>query len=976
MMEQDKIFSVLKRLLILLSSVKTLVSRWVYASLLVGLLCTANNGLGANATTLEGVFIVKTGIDETTLNLWQVALQQDNITVQLSDSINQLATLSDDAIGGGRYNAITIPQQDKKWVALVTYGAEVWQPDVKADLKKLIQNPRWVVLLLPRPTVGVGAIITRWFSPTELLPLLTPPPPAWVQTIKPETTSVSKAIAEEDDPLALGLAGKTLNTKTTTTAFTPTDWQRPIPTTLIGTPLMLGCDAFGSQQTVVFCVQQKAPALLKPTADSPIIVDSALALVVKTAHKPSVKQQSKHKTKSVGHTTKKTIKQRKNTKTSVPHHFKHAKPTIAIPPTPPVIMVEQPPVFLTGNQLVMLMQKLEFYWQTIAQRQAQHLKANTHISNLKQLSQYKAYTYESMGLLQSLGRPYNRAETQRWLDEAMLWQKRYESAYEEHLIPLSGKALQKAMSAYLQAWSYSYMPSLVPETKAVWLDRGLMVKLGSAEALKNHIQLLKRAGLTHIYVETINAGFAQYPNSQTLPEQNPLLYGWDPIAVTVQEGHRLGMKVTAWVWCFAAGNERHNRIISKPHDYPGPILSLPEMRNSQLVLSDGATIPNKQHEYWLSPASQQSQTFLINAYKEIVNRYPVDGLQLDYIRYPFQSDTQQAGWDALTKARVRDELGIELQPNVPLTGWQKDQFNQWKAAQVTAFVKKVSTELKAIRPSLLLSAAVFALPRQDRIRAIQQDWETWVQNGWIDVLVPMTYSTSPTALSEQLTWIYKAVEQGSLLSPGLGAHLLEDQGLLQQAWVTKQHGADGQTWFAASHLTQPRLALLKASTNQVPLYQFQLPLEAPSPLSVESLTLVQQVAAYRDMLTSLNAMLRNSTTGFNPVTGIDPELAALGKPTQSFTQTIIQLQTFQKRLESALGDVVYAGQPSVPPSLAAELVQEWSALYAALQAQVKVVYPYQFFTQQWLLGELKQLNLKMRYTLRRSTSPTLPAYKS
>ncbi len=956
-------------LCVLFVQFKTFVYRWVYAGLLVGVLCTTITAFSANATTLEGVYIVKTGVDDTTLNLWQVSLQQDNINTQFIDSIHQLSTLTDDAIGGGRYNAITTPMQDKKWVALVTYGPESWAADAKIALKKLIQNPRWVVVLIPRPSVTVGSLITRWFAPTELLPLLTPPPPAWVQTIKTEAlTTAAPATVEEDDPLALGLAGKTLNSKATNTAFTATDWQRPTPTTLIGTPLTLGCDAFGSQQTVVFCVQQKAPVVLKPTTETDgVMMDSALSLLAKTTPKHQKQGASHLHTKA---TAKKTIKQ-KTTKPVV-KTSNASKPLASgtVPAVAPTLVVEQPPVFLTGNQLVTLMQKLEFYWHTLAQRQAQHLKANTHITNLKQLSQYKAYTYESMGLLQSLGRPYNRAETQRWLDEAMLWQKRYESAYEEHLLPLSTKAFQKAMAAYLQAWSYSYMPSLVPETKAVWLDRGLMVKLGSAEALKTHIQLLKRAGLNHIYVETINAGFAQYPNSQTLPEQNPLLYGWDPVAVTVQEGHRLGMKVTAWVWCFAAGNERHNRIISKSHDYRGPILSLPELSNSQLVLSDGATIPNKQHEYWLSPASQQSQTFLLNAYKEIVTRYAVDGLQLDYIRYPFQSDTQQAGWDTLTKARVKEELGIDLQPNTPLTGWQRDQFNQWKAAQVTAFVKKVSTELRAIRPSLVLSAAVFALPRQDRIRAIQQDWETWVQNGWIDVLVPMTYSTSPTALSEQLHWIYKAVEQGSLLSPGLGAHLLEDQGLLQQAWVTKQHGADGQTWFASSHLTQPRLGLLKASTNQVPLYQFQLPLEAPSPLSIDTLTLVQQVAAYRDMLTSLNA-LRNR--GFNPLTATDPELATLGKSTQSFNQSIVQLQTFQKRLEATLGDVVYAGQPTASPSVIAELKQEWQGVYTALQAQIKVVYPYQFFTQQWLLGELKQLNLKMRYTLRRSTSS---AFKS
>jgi hypothetical protein len=421
------------------------------------------------------------------------------------------------------------------------------------------------------------------------------------------------------------------------------------------------------------------------------------------------------------------------------------------------------------------------------------------------------------------------------------------------------------------------------------------------------------------------------------------------------------MKVHAWVWCFAVGNERHNRLLSQDSSYVGPVLSLPEMKQNQLLMSDGARIPAKQHEYWLSPASQQGQMFLLNAYKEIVSKYAVDGLQLDYIRYPFQSDSQQAGWDTITKARVWDELGIRLQPNVPLTGGQRDAFNQWKAQQVSQFVQKVSTQLKAIRPNLALSAAVFALPRAERIKAIQQDWETWVKNGWIDTLMPMTYATSPAALGEQLGWIYQAVEKGSLLTPGLGAHLLDDPGLLQQAWVAKQNGTNGQVWFAASHLGAERQALLKSSTNQVPLYQFQLPAQAPSALTIDTLMLVQHLAAYTDMLNSLATLAADL-----PDTGND-FVANAHSSNLALKSSVTALLRYQTLLETTLSDVVYSGQASLAPATAVQLLQQWQRVFDSVQTQVKAVYPYQVFTQQWLLGELKQLNLQVRYGVRKST---------
>lgn len=945
---------------VLLSQIQLPMLRCLLAGISIFVLNTATLAM---AGTLQGVSIVKAGVDEPTLASWETALQENNTPVQLVESVSHLAT----SVSASPATAIN---KNKKWLAIVTYGSHPFSSETKNQLKKVIQHPNWVVLLLPQPSVSPGGTVVRWFAYSELSQWLAPTPPPWVHTLSTSvppiaSTTVVSTETPDDDPLALGLAGKTLKTANRD-PISASDWQVPTPTALTSTPLGFGCEAYGDNHTFVFCFQQKPiPA---PTLTPELMSDSAMALL------SIVKKPKAHSVKKPAISSKSTVKKPPAKPSPKPPKPKPvikqaAKPAEKPPaealPLPMTVVAppELPPVFLSGAQLVGLVQKLEQYWQNLSLKQDRYLKASSHTTKLKQLSQYKAYTYESMGLLQALGRPYNRPEAQRWIDEATQWQKRYESAYEEHLSILSEKAYNQAMSAFLQAWSYSYMPSLTPETKAVWLDRGLIVKLGSADALQRHLQLLKRSGFSQIYVETINAGFAQYPNSQALPEQNPLLYGWDPIAVTVQEGHRLGMKVNAWVWCFAAGNERHNKLISQDSSYVGPILALPEMRPNQLLMSDEARIPAKQHEYWLSPASQQGQAFLLNAYKEIVNRYAVDGLQLDYIRFPFQSDTQQAGWDALTKARVWEELDIDLQPNIPLTGVQRDRFNQWKAAQVSQFVEKVSTQLKAIRPNLRLSAAVFALPRAERIKTIQQDWETWVQQGWIDVLVPMTYSTSPTALNEQLGWIYKAVEKGSLLTPGLGAHLLEDQGLLQQAWVTKQNGTDGQNWFAASHLSNERLALLKASTNQVPLYQFQLPAEAPSSLTLDTLSVVQQLAAYTDMLNLLASQSSSLATG---TTGFSISSNTSGTVLKSAVST---LERYQETLESSLGDVVYSGQASLNAQTASQLLGQWQGVYGAVQTQIKTVYPYQLFTQQWLLGELKQLNLKVRYTIRKSTNP-------
>ncbi|NJN62559.1 MAG: family 10 glycosylhydrolase [Coleofasciculaceae cyanobacterium RL_1_1] len=132
--------------------------------------------------------------------------------------------------------------------------------------------------------------------------------------------------------------------------------------------------------------------------------------------------------------------------------------------------------------------------------------------------------------------------------------------------------------------------------------------------------------------ETINAGYPVYPS--TITRQNPLTRGWDPLQAAVELAHARNMELHAWVWAFAVGNEAHNVIVGDPIDYPGPVLAAhPEWANrddQERVRHQGS------RKTFLDPANPEARWFVIRQLDEIVNNYDVDGIQLDYIRYPFQ----------------------------------------------------------------------------------------------------------------------------------------------------------------------------------------------------------------------------------------------------------------------------------------------------------------------------------------------------
>jgi uncharacterized lipoprotein YddW (UPF0748 family) len=346
------------------------------------------------------------------------------------------------------------------------------------------------------------------------------------------------------------------------------------------------------------------------------------------------------------------------------------------------------------------------------------------------------------------------------------------------------------------------------EGRAIWLDRGTIVKAGGPAGVKLLMQRLHQSGLNVVYFETLNAGFPMYQS--TLLKGNPLIQqgaqGWDPLQIAVEEGHRLGMEVHAWVWVFAVGNRRHNDLIGKPASYPGPVLEDGGLMSEALRGRDGGlNMDPRQNEYWLSPASPKGRDFLISVYKEIITRYPVDGLHLDYIRYPFQTGGTRMGFEPVGKERFTQSTGMNLEN---MDDYTLRMWIAWKTYQVSSFVQQVSEMVRSTRPEVKISAAVFPMKRDARIVAIQQDWETWVDNGWIDILNPMSYTSDPERLQSIYEYVQHSPQKHVLFYPGISLKHLDGASLVTQVEALRQKGCLGSTLFAGAFLDSEKIDTL------------------------------------------------------------------------------------------------------------------------------------------------------------------------
>ncbi|MEO0532740.1 MAG: family 10 glycosylhydrolase [Cyanobacteria bacterium P01_A01_bin.123] len=353
-----------------------------------------------------------------------------------------------------------------------------------------------------------------------------------------------------------------------------------------------------------------------------------------------------------------------------------------------------------------------------------------------------------------------------------------------------------------------------PEIRAMWLDRGTIVEAGSKQRLAELFDRLQAAGINTVFFETINAGYPIYP-SQIAPSQNPLTRHWDPLEAAVELAHERDMQLHAWIWTFAAGNQLHNSLLNLPTDYPGPILnSHPDWAAYD---NQGSMIPIGQTKPFLDPANPEVRSYLTRLITEIVTTYDVDGLQLDYIRYPFQdpSADRTYGYGIAARREFHRLTGVDpinLSPRDRAGATQAERererylWNRWtefRIQQVSSFVADAAQIARRHNPDIVISTAVFSNPTHERLQKIQQDWETWAVNGNVDWIVLMSYALD-TARLEQLAspWLVNSDFNTTLVIPGIRLLNLSEPAAIDQIQALRDLPTNGYALFATANLNQ------------------------------------------------------------------------------------------------------------------------------------------------------------------------------
>lgn len=362
------------------------------------------------------------------------------------------------------------------------------------------------------------------------------------------------------------------------------------------------------------------------------------------------------------------------------------------------------------------------------------------------------------------------------------------------------------------------------EARALWVNR---FEYDSPAKIAEIMAAAAATRFNIVYFQVRGAGDAYYrsaiePCAVGLCGRLGGTPSWDPLEVAVQQARANGLQIHAWLNAFTGwGSGSAATCALLTESTPRHILlEHPEWR----VVSSGGVAhpcPNGEEYVWLNPAVPGVRTRLATVAADIVRRYAVDGIHLDRIRWP---GTAWSYDDATIAAFGRD----------PRLAANAADWVQWRRDQVSRAVRETRDSIRAVRPSVVLSAAVWGIhePRPGWAASSGnsqyfQDPRAWARDGTLDVAVPMTYFRSAPNECVSVDWgclvddHVRAIQAatGKAVYAGVLTAFGEDE-VLRQVARGRALGVRGFAFYSYGTLTpQVRAALVNgpfASPAEVP----------------------------------------------------------------------------------------------------------------------------------------------------------------
>jgi uncharacterized lipoprotein YddW (UPF0748 family) len=359
---------------------------------------------------------------------------------------------------------------------------------------------------------------------------------------------------------------------------------------------------------------------------------------------------------------------------------------------------------------------------------------------------------------------------------------------------LYDEALAK-LSAVDNAWDtllYSLIEAHPVENRAVWYRSAEK----SDEQVREVVEKMKLLGINTIYLETwYNGSFTGFSDNDLI-KHCTYNGSYDALEGFVRICHENGIEVHAWVQNFFIGTveaqEQANMALAQ---YFPDWLKDKNGKNTYFYSASNTNF------IFLNPYDKEVRTFLIDFYKEMITKYDIDGIHLDYIRFPeLNYGSVDFGYNENIVSAWQMENNTTVNPAKLTAGAQYQSWVKFRQEIINSFVKEVFEMVKTTDPDTWLSAAVY--PGIPTIKNdIFQDCENWVQNGYMDELFSMSYGADNAYVASNASKFAALAGDDCFYSTGISAfgETVPMNFALQMTEV-REAGADGVAIFSLANI--------------------------------------------------------------------------------------------------------------------------------------------------------------------------------
>jgi uncharacterized lipoprotein YddW (UPF0748 family) len=377
------------------------------------------------------------------------------------------------------------------------------------------------------------------------------------------------------------------------------------------------------------------------------------------------------------------------------------------------------------------------------------------------------------------------------------------------------------MCALVPAAFRAQAPQARSEVRALWVTRS---SLASPESVAAMVRSARDGLFTTLLVQVRARGDAYFnggieARAASLGRQHP---AFDPLETVLTAAHAAGLRVHACVNIGLVASavdlpaERTHAVYSHPEWLMVPRALAREMTlldpKSRLYLDKLARWVRGQSAeiegLYLSPIPAGAANYAVEIVSDLAARYAIDGVHLDYARYP--GDDFDFGREALAA------FAAEVIPTLPEADQRRlgrlastqplayvnalpDRWRDFRRERLTSLVRHLGQAVRSWRPGALMTAAVYPDASDAAARRLQ-DWRAWLADVSVDVICPMVYATDVPTFTALLASARAGAGDWPLWA-GIGAYRLTSTQTIESILIARRAGADGIVLFSYDSLT-------------------------------------------------------------------------------------------------------------------------------------------------------------------------------